>query len=99
MTFKTFSPKLADIDKQRKWYLVDAEDKTLGKLATEIAVILRGKNKPIFSPHIDCGDHVVVINADKITLSGQKWDQKEYIRHSGFPGGLKRETAREVLTK
>ena len=96
---KTFSPKLEDVDKNRKWYLVNAEGKTLGRLATKIAVILRGKNKPMFSPHIDCGDHVVVINADKIKLSGQKWDQKEYITHSGFPGALKRQTAREVLQK
>ncbi len=96
---KTFSPKLEDIDKNRKWYLVDAKGKTLGRLATKIAVILRGKNKPTFSPHIDCGDHVVVINADKIKLSGQKWDQKKYYRHSGYPGALKETTAREMREK
>ncbi|MBU1018343.1 MAG: 50S ribosomal protein L13 [Patescibacteria group bacterium] len=97
--FKTFSPKLEEIDKDRKWYLVDAENKTVGRLATKIADILRGKNKPTFSPHIDCGDYIVIINADKIKLSGNKWAQKEYIRHSGYPGGIKRETAEKVLQK
>ncbi len=96
---KTYSPKLVDIDKTRKWYVIDADNQTLGKLATKIAVILRGKNKPTFSPHIDCGDYVIVINAANIKLSGQKLDQKEYIRHSGYPGGLKRVTARNMLAK
>jgi len=96
---KTFSPKLEDIDKNRKWYLIDAKGKILGRLATKIAVILRGKDKTIFSPHIDCGDHVVVINADQIKLTGQKWDQKKYYRHSGYPGALKTTTAKEMREK
>lgn len=96
---KTFSPKLEEVDKNRKWYLVDAKDKTLGRIATKIAVILRGKNKPIFSPHIDCGDHVIVINADQIRLSGQKWEQKKYYTHSGYPGALKTRTAKEIKEK
>lgn len=96
---KTFSPKLADIDKDRKWLLVDAEGKTLGRIATKIADLLRGKGKPTFSPHIDCGDHVVVVNADKIKLSGRKLDQKKYYRHSGYPGALKSETAGKLLQR
>lgn len=96
---KTFSPKLVDIDKDRKWYLVNAEGKTLGRLATKVADLLRGKGKPIFSPHIDCGDHVVIINADKIKLSGDKWNKKEYFSHSGYPGALKRTTAAKVMEK
>ncbi|OIP81617.1 50S ribosomal protein L13 [Candidatus Peregrinibacteria bacterium CG22_combo_CG10-13_8_21_14_all_44_10] len=96
---KTFSPKLEEVDKNRKWYLVDAKDKTLGRIATKIAVILRGKNKPTFSPHIDCGDHVIVINADQIRLSGQKWEQKKYYTHSGYPGALKTRTAKEIKEK
>jgi large subunit ribosomal protein L13 len=75
---------------QRKWYVLDAADKPLGRLATEAARILRGKHKPIFTPHIDTGDHVIVINAEKVALTGRKLQQKEYIRHSGYPGGLKR---------
>lgn len=84
---KTTFAKKEDI--QRKWYLVDAKDKTLGRLAVEIAKILRGKNKPTFSPHIDCGDYVIVINAGEVKLTGNKEDQKKYYRHSRFPGGLK----------
>jgi len=94
---KTFSPKKSDIT--RKWYLVDIKGKTLGKAATQIADILRGKNKPIFSPHVDCGDYVVVINAKEIHMSGNKVEQKKYYRHSQYPGGLKEETAAEVLEK
>ena len=96
---KTFSPKLEDVDKDRKWYLIDAEGKTLGRLATKIADLLRGKGKPTFSPHIDCGDYVIVVNADKIKLSGNKWEQKKYYRHSGYPGALKERTAAEMLIK
>lgn len=88
---KTFTPKsLAKED--RKWYLVDATDKVLGRLATEIANVLRGKNKPSFTSHLDMGDYVVVINADKIKLTGQKTEQKEYISHSGYLGHLKRKS-------
>ncbi|HHW91836.1 MAG TPA: 50S ribosomal protein L13 [Firmicutes bacterium] len=75
---------------QRKWYVLDATGKPLGRLATEVARILRGKHKPIYTPHIDTGDHVIVINAEKVVLTGQKLQQKEYIRHTGYPGGLKR---------
>lgn len=74
---------------QRKWYLIDAEDKTLGRLATEIARILRGKHKPIYTPHIDTGDYVVVINAEKVEVTGNKHENKLYYRHSGYPGGIK----------
>lgn len=94
---KTFSPKKADMTK--KWYLVDAKGKTLGKLATEVAQVLRGKNKPTFAPHVDCGDYVVVVNAKDIKLTGAKAMQKKYYRHSRYPGGLKEETAGEVMEK
>ena len=72
---------------ERKWYVVDAEGKTLGRLAAEVAKVLRGKHKPTFTPHVDTGDHVIVINAEKITVTGKKMIQKEYFRHSGYPGG------------
>ena len=84
---KTYSTKRADIE--RKWHLFDASDKTLGRLATRIASFLMGKHKPIFSPHLDTGDFVVVINADKVHITGNKAKQKLYYRHSGYPGGLK----------
>ncbi len=83
----------------RNWCLVDAEGKVLGRLATEVANILRGKNKPIYTPHIDTGDFVVVVNADKVRLTGRKWEQKVYYRHSGYPGGLKSLTAKELWEK
>jgi len=94
---RTFSAKKADI--QRKWYVVDAEGKTLGRLATRVALVLRGKHKPTFTPHVDTGDHVVVVNAEKIRLTGDKLEKKTYYRHSGYPGGLKSETAEEVLQR
>jgi large subunit ribosomal protein L13 len=84
---------------QREWYVVDAQGQTLGRLATRIATILRGKNKPIFTPHVDCGDYVIVVNADKIHVTGQKMTQKKYYRHSGYPGGLKEITLRDQLQK
>ncbi len=87
---KTTIPSIDSINRQ--WYLVDAENQTLGRLATEVASLLRGKNKPTFSPHLDTGDFVVVINADKIVVSGNKSHQKLYRRHSGRPGGMKVET-------
>ena len=74
---------------QKKWYIIDAEDKVLGRLATEVATILRGKHKPIYTPHIDTGDFVIIINADKVKLTGKKLEQKEYRYHTGYPGGLK----------
>lgn len=82
---------------ERSWYIVDAEGQTLGRLATRIATVLRGKHKPTFAPHMDVGDYVVVINADKVALTGRKLDQKEYYRYSGYAGGLRVDTAREVL--
>lgn len=91
---KTFSAKKEEV--QRDWYVVDASDKVLGRLATQIANILRGKNKPIFTPHVDTGDFVVVINADKVRLTGRKLEQKTYYRHSGYPGGLKSTTAGKI---
>ncbi|NUK31941.1 50S ribosomal protein L13 [Parageobacillus sp. VR-IP] len=83
---------------ERKWYVVDAAGKTLGRLASEVAAILRGKHKPIFTPHVDCGDHVIVINADKVELTGKKLTKKLYYRHSLHPGGLKVRTALEMRT-
>ena len=94
---RTYSPKASDI--KREWYVVDATGQTLGRLATKIATILRGKHKPIYTPHMDCGDYVIVINADKIRVTGKKLDQKVYYRHSGYPGGLKSITLREQLRK
>ncbi len=92
---KTFVAKEQEIEK--KWFLVDAENRVLGRLATQIAIRLRGKHKPVFTPHADTGDFVVVINAEKITLTGAKWDKKVYYRHSGYIGGLKKITARRLL--
>jgi large subunit ribosomal protein L13 len=94
---KTFSAKEQDVDK--KWFLVDAENKVLGRLATEIAVRLRGKHKPLFTPHADTGDFVVVVNAEKVALTGNKWDNKYYYRHSGYVGGLKQISAKKLLEK
>ena len=94
---KTFMASPATID--RKWYVVDATDMTLGRLASEVAKVLRGKNKPIFTPHIDCGDNVIVINAEKIKVTGKKMDQKVYYHHSDYVGGLKEATLREKLNK
>ncbi len=91
---KTISAKFeAD---QRKWILVDAEDRVLGRLATQIAMRLRGKHLPHFTPHVDCGDFVVVINAEKVRLTGNKWDDKIYYRHTGYLGGVKSTTARKL---
>ncbi len=81
---------------ERKWYVIDAEGKVLGRLASEVASILRGKNKPIYTPHVDTGDFVIVINADKVKLTGKKLDQKEYRYHTGYPGGLKAIPYREI---
>lgn len=83
----------------REWLLVDAQGKVLGRLASRIAMALRGKNKPTFTPHLDTGDFVVVVNADKVVLTGQKWDKKVYYRHTGYMGGLKSITARQLLKK
>ena len=94
---KTFMASTANVD--RKWYVVDATDQTLGRLASEVAKVLRGKNKPIFTPHIDTGDYVIVINAEKIKVSGKKLDQKVYYHHSDYVGGMKETTLKEMLNK
>jgi len=94
---KTFVTKPAEVE--RTWFVVDAEGQTLGRLATRIATILRGKHKPIYSPAVDCGDYVVVINAEKIAVTGRRMDQKVYYRYSGYPGGLTEITLREQLNK
>lgn len=92
---KTFSAKPHEVE--REWFVVDAQGQTLGRLATHIATLLRGKHKPIYTPHVDCGDYVIVVNADKINVTGQKLDQKIYYRHSGYPGGLRQVTLRRRL--
>ena len=94
---KTYTAKPGEIE--RRWYVVDAEGQTLGRLATRIADTLRGKNKPQFTPHVDTGDFVVVVNAEKIQVTGKKLDEKMYYRHSGYPGGLKQRTLREQLER
>jgi large subunit ribosomal protein L13 len=94
---KTWNAKPGEV--ARNWYVVDADGKTLGRLATAIAITLRGKHKPQYTPHIDTGDFVVVINAEKIAVTGQKLDQKLYHRHSGYPGGLRTRTLREQLDR
>ncbi len=94
---KSYIAKPADV--QRKWYIVDAEGKTLGRLATEIATVLRGKHKVTFTPHVDGGDFVVVVNAEKVVLTGKKLDQKMYRYHTGYVGGLKEITYREMMAK
>jgi large subunit ribosomal protein L13 len=94
---KTYLAPVNEIEK--KWYVVDAKDKILGRLATEIASRLRGKHKPTFSPFIDNGDFIIVTNAEKISLSGKKWDDKKYYRHSGYMGGIKERSAKELLEK
>ena len=94
---KTFMASPATID--RKWYVVDATDMTLGRLASEVAKVLRGKNKPIFTPHIDTGDYVIVVNAAKVKVTGKKLDQKVYYHHSDYIGGMKEATLREMLDK
>lgn len=94
---KTYMAKPGEIE--RKWYVVDADGKPLGRLASEIAKILRGKNKPRFTPHVDTGDHVIVVNAEKVVLTGKKLDNKYYRRHSGYPGGMKEMKYRELMDK
>ena len=97
LTYKTISANKDTVDK--KWVLVDASEQTLGRMSSKIAKILRGKYKPCFTPHVDCGDNVIVINAEKINLSGNKWENKEYIRYTGYPGGQKSLTAKELFAK
>ncbi|MFQ5751192.1 MAG: 50S ribosomal protein L13 [bacterium] len=94
---KTFVPKEADINK--KWYLVDADGKVLGRLASEVATILRGKHKAIYSPHVDVGDYVVIVNAEKVRVTGKKAKNKRYFRHTGYPGGLRFDTYADLIKK
>ncbi len=94
---QTYMAKASEVE--RKWYVIDAEGQTLGRLASEVASILRGKNKPIFTPNVDCGDHVILINVEKIQLTGNKLKDKIYYRHSHHPGGLKQRTAGEMREK
>ena len=94
---KTIS--IREQDTQHDWYVVDAQGQTLGRLASRVATILRGKHKPSFTPHVDCGDYVIIVNAEKIHVTGQKMSQKKYYRHSGYPGGLKEATLRDQLQK
>lgn len=97
LSYKTVSANKSTVDKQ--WLLVDAEGEVLGRLASKVAKLLRGKYKPSFTPHVDCGDNVIVINAGKISLTGNKWESKTYIHYTGYPGGQRSTTAKEVLAK
>ena len=97
LSYKTVSANKATVNKQ--WVVVDADGQTLGRLASKIAKLIRGKYKPNFTPHVDCGDNVVVINAEKINLTGKKWTDKSYIRHTGYPGGQRSLTATEMFEK
>ncbi|GLB50711.1 50S ribosomal protein L13 [Neptunitalea lumnitzerae] len=97
LSYKTISVTKAGADKQ--WVLVDAEGQTLGRLASKVAKLLRGKYKPSYTPHVDCGDNVVIINAEKINLTGKKWNDKVYVRHTGYPGGQRTLNATELFEK
>jgi len=97
MSAKTYTAKPGEIE--RRWHVVDAEGQTLGRLATRIADVLRGKDKPVYTPHVDTGDFVIVVNAEKIAVTGKKLDDKIYYRHSGYPGGIKQRTLREQLDR
>ena len=97
LSYKTDSANKETADK--KWLVVDAAGINLGRLGSEVASLLRGKHKPLFTPHADCGDHVIVINADKVALSGKKWDEKVYIRYTGYPGGQRFATPKEMMAK
>jgi len=97
LSYKTVSANASTVNKE--WLLIDAENEILGRMASAAAKILRGKHKPNYTPHVDCGDNVIIINADKIRLTGNKWDSKEYIRHSGYPGGQRSLTARELMDR
>jgi large subunit ribosomal protein L13 len=99
MEQRTYSAKPAEAIAQRVWWVVDAQDKPLGRLASEIAKILRGKHKPTFTPHVDTGDFVIVVNAAKVMLTGAKLDKKFYYRHSGSPGGFRRESYRHLMAR
>ncbi len=97
LSYKTRSTKREEVE--RKWYIIDAEGEIVGRLCSRIAHVLRGKHKPSYTPHVDCGDYVIVINADKVRFSGLKMDQKEYVRYTGYPGGQRKATPRDLLAK
>jgi len=97
LSYKTISANKNTVNKE--WVLIDAENEVLGRMASKAANLLRGKHKPEFTPHVDCGDNVIIINADKIRLTGDKWNAKEYIRHTGYPGGQRITTARQMMAK
>ena len=97
LSYKTVSANKETVEKE--WYIVDAKDVVLGRLASVVAMVLRGKHKPSFTPHVDCGDNVIVINADKIKLTGKKMTDKQYVRHSGYPGGQRFQTPEDLLEK
>jgi len=97
LSYKTVSANNATVEKE--WYIIDAKDVVLGRLASVVAMVLRGKHKPSFTPHVDCGDNVIVINADKITLTGSKMTDKQYVRHTGYPGGQRKQTPEDLLSK
>lgn len=97
LSYKTVSANRTTVNKE--WLLVDAEGETLGRMASKVAYLLRGKHKPNFTPHVDCGDNVVIINAEKIVLSGNKWSDKTYLRYTGYPGGQRATTVKQLLDK
>jgi large subunit ribosomal protein L13 len=97
LSYKTVSANKATVNKE--WVIIDAEGQIVGRLATTVATMLRGKHKPEFTPHVDCGDNVIIINAEKVEFSGKKWDDKNYIRHTGYPGGQRFTPANEMLKK
>ena len=97
LSYKTTNANAANVD--RKWHVIDAEGEVVGRLASKIAHVLRGKHKPDFTPHFDNGDHVVVINADKVRFTGQKYEQKVYLRHTGYPGGQRKATPRQIMAR
>ena len=97
LSYKTISANAATVNKQ--WYVIDAEGEVLGRLASQVAKILRGKNKPDFTPHVDCGDYVIVINADKVKFTGNKWNDKVYLHYTGYPGGQRSITPAELIKK
>lgn len=97
LSYKTVSANAQTV--QKEWLLVDAEGQSLGRMASKVAFLIRGKHKPSYTPHVDCGDNVIVINAEKVVLTGNKWEAKEYVRHTGYPGGQRNATAREVFEK
>lgn len=96
-SYRTISANDATVSKE--WVLIDAENQVLGRLSSHVAKIIRGKNKPSFTPHVDCGDNVIIINAEKVKLSGNKTEEKQYVRHTGYPGGQRFQTPRELLSK